>query len=49
VFYIQEFVDKPGRDIRALAVDGEPIAAMTRSSDHWLSRTPRRAARRKIL
>jgi len=26
VFYIQEFVDKPGRDIRALAVDGEPIA-----------------------
>jgi len=37
VFYIQEFVDKPGRDIRALAVDGEPIAAMTRSSDHWLT------------
>ncbi|MFO8115741.1 MAG: lysine biosynthesis protein LysX [Halorubrum sp.] len=37
VFYIQEFVDKPGRDIRALAVDGEPVAAMTRSSDHWLT------------
>ena len=37
VFYVQEFVDKPGRDIRALAVDGEPIAAMTRSSDHWLT------------
>jgi [lysine-biosynthesis-protein LysW]--L-2-aminoadipate ligase len=37
VFYIQEFVDKPGRDIRALAVDGEPIAAMTRTSDHWLT------------
>ncbi|AFK17790.1 lysine biosynthesis protein LysX [Haloferax mediterranei ATCC 33500] len=37
VFYIQEFVEKPGRDIRVLAVDGEPIAAMTRSSDHWLT------------
>jgi len=37
VFYIQEFVDKPGRDIRVLAVDGEPVAAMTRSSDHWLT------------
>ncbi|WP_396611108.1 lysine biosynthesis protein LysX [Haloferax sp. S1W] len=37
VFYIQEFVEKPGRDIRVLAIDGEPIAAMTRSSDHWLT------------
>ncbi|WP_152039546.1 lysine biosynthesis protein LysX [Salinigranum salinum] len=37
VFYIQEFVEKPGRDIRVLAVDGEPIAAMTRSSEHWLT------------
>jgi len=37
IFYIQEFVDKPGRDIRVLAVDGEPIAAMVRSSDHWLT------------
>ncbi|ELZ30863.1 l-2-aminoadipate n-acetyltransferase [Halogeometricum pallidum JCM 14848] len=37
VFYVQEFVEKPGRDIRVLAVDGEPIAAMTRSSDHWLT------------
>ena len=37
VFYVQEFVDKPGRDVRVLAVDGEPIAAMTRTSDHWLT------------
>jgi len=41
VFYVQEFVDKPGRDIRALAVDGEPVAAMTRSSDHWLTNAAR--------
>ncbi|MFC6756674.1 MULTISPECIES: lysine biosynthesis protein LysX [Haloarcula] len=37
IFYVQEFVDKPGRDIRVLAVDGEPVAAMVRSSDHWLT------------
>ncbi|MCL7419267.1 MAG: RimK family alpha-L-glutamate ligase, partial [Halalkalicoccus sp.] len=37
VFYIQEFVAKPDRDIRVVAVDGEPIAAMARSSEHWLT------------
>jgi [lysine-biosynthesis-protein LysW]--L-2-aminoadipate ligase len=37
VFYIQEFVEKPGRDIRVLAADGDPVAAMVRSSDHWLT------------
>ncbi|MFC7133105.1 MULTISPECIES: lysine biosynthesis protein LysX [Salinibaculum] len=37
VFYIQEFVEKPGRDIRVLAADGEPIAAEVRSADHWLT------------
>jgi [lysine-biosynthesis-protein LysW]--L-2-aminoadipate ligase len=37
VFYVQEFVEKPGRDIRVVAVDGEPVAGMTRSSDHWLT------------
>lgn len=37
VFYIQEFVEKPDRDIRVVAVDGEPIGAMVRSSEHWLT------------
>ncbi|WP_049981474.1 lysine biosynthesis protein LysX [Halolamina rubra] len=37
VFYVQQFVDKPGRDLRVLTVDGEPVAAMSRSSDHWLT------------
>ncbi len=37
VFYVQEFVPKPDRDIRVVAVDGEPVAAMTRSGDHWLT------------
>ena len=37
IFYIQEFVEKPGRDIRVLSTDGEPVAGMARSSDHWLT------------
>jgi [lysine-biosynthesis-protein LysW]--L-2-aminoadipate ligase len=37
VFYVQEFVDKPGRDIRVLACDGDPVAAMARSGDHWVT------------
>ncbi|WP_231185629.1 lysine biosynthesis protein LysX [Haladaptatus sp. DYF46] len=37
VFYVQEFVDKPERDIRVVALDGEPVAAMVRHSDHWLT------------
>ena len=36
VFYVQEFVDKPGRDLRVLAADGAPVAAMARSADDWL-------------
>ncbi|AQL42487.1 lysine biosynthesis enzyme LysX [Halorientalis sp. IM1011] len=37
VFYVQEYVDKGGEDIRVLATDGEPVAAMVRSSDHWIT------------
>jgi [lysine-biosynthesis-protein LysW]--L-2-aminoadipate ligase len=37
VFYVQEFVDKPGRDVRVLACDGEPVAAMSRSGEHWVT------------
>ncbi|MFW6448104.1 MAG: RimK family alpha-L-glutamate ligase [Halobacteriota archaeon] len=35
VFYLQEYVEKPGRDIRVVAADGEVVAAMTRTADHW--------------
>jgi [lysine-biosynthesis-protein LysW]--L-2-aminoadipate ligase len=43
VFYVQEYVDKPGRDIRVLTCDAEPVAAMTRTSDHWLTNAARGA------
>ena len=40
-FYLQEFVRKPGRDIRAFVVDGETICAIYRESDHWITNTAR--------
>lgn len=41
IFYIQEFIDKPGRDIRAFVVGEEPIAAIYRTSDNWITNTAR--------
>lgn len=41
IFYIQEHVDKPGRDIRSFVIDGEVIAAIHRSSEHWITNTAR--------
>ena len=40
-FYFQEFVRKPGRDIRAFVVDGRTIAAIYRESEHWITNTAR--------
>jgi [lysine-biosynthesis-protein LysW]--L-2-aminoadipate ligase len=48
VFYIQEFVAKPGRDIRVLSTDGEPVAAEVRSSDHWLTNASKGADTKKF-
>lgn len=33
IYYLQEVVDRPPRDIRVITVDGNPVAAMYRSSD----------------
>jgi [lysine-biosynthesis-protein LysW]--L-2-aminoadipate ligase len=46
VFYIQEYVDKPGRDIRTFVVGDdaagyETIAGIYRRSDHWITNTAR--------
>ena len=41
IFYIQEYVPKPGRDIRAFVVGDETICAIYRTSDHWITNTAR--------
>lgn len=39
IFYIQEYVAKPGRDIRAFVVGDETICAIYRASSHWITNT----------
>ena len=43
IFYIQQYVDKPGRDIRSFVIGDETIAAIYRRSDHWITNTARGA------
>ncbi len=43
IFYIQEYVPKPGRDIRSFVVGGETVAAIYRNSSHWITNTARGA------
>jgi len=39
IFYIQEFVPKPDRDIRSFVVGEECICAIYRYSSHWITNT----------
>ncbi len=41
IFYIQEYIDKPGRDIRSFVIGEECIGAIYRSSEHWITNTAR--------
>ncbi len=41
VFYVQEYVDKPGRDIRTMVVGDEMVYAVYRHSAHWITNTAR--------
>ncbi|MBZ9749327.1 lysine biosynthesis protein LysX [Deinococcus sp. HMF7604] len=43
IFYVQELVNKPGRDIRAFVVGGQCIGAIYRTSEHWITNTARGA------
>ena len=41
IFYIQEYIRKPGRDIRGFVIGDETIGAIYRSSEHWITNTAR--------
>ena len=43
IFFAQKYVEKKGRDIRAFVVGDECIAAIYRSSEHWITNTARGA------
>lgn len=41
IFYIQEFIDKPSRDLRTFVVGDETICGIYRYSEHWITNTAR--------
>ena len=41
VFYIQEYIRKPGRDIRSFVIGDRTVCAIYRSSEHWITNTAR--------
>lgn len=44
VMYAQEYIEKPDRDIRIFVVGEEAIAAIVRTSEHWVTNTARGAS-----
>ena len=47
IFYIQDYVEKAGRDIRSFVVGDDCIAAIYRTSEHWITNTARGAVATK--
>ncbi len=47
IFYIQQYVEKKGRDIRSFVVGDDCVAAIYRTSDHWITNTARGATASK--
>jgi [lysine-biosynthesis-protein LysW]--L-2-aminoadipate ligase len=43
IFYIQKYIEKKGRDIRSFVVGNQCIAAIYRTSEHWITNTARGA------
>ena len=41
IFFVQRYVEKGGRDIRSFVVGDECVAAIYRTSDHWITNTAR--------
>ncbi len=48
IYYLQEYIKKPGRDIRILLIGKEPVAAMYRQSEHWITNTAKGAIPKKL-
>jgi len=47
IFYIQKYVEKKGRDIRSFVVGDNCIAAIYRTSEHWITNTAKGAVASK--
>jgi [lysine-biosynthesis-protein LysW]---L-2-aminoadipate ligase len=43
IFYVQQYIEKPGRDIRVYVVGERVLAASYRNSEHWITNAARGA------
>ena len=43
IFFVQEHIEKPGRDLRSFVAGDRTICAIARESDHWITNTARGA------
>lgn len=43
-YYVQAYVEKPGRDIRAFVIGDQTLCAIYRTSPHWVTNTARGGA-----
>ncbi len=43
IFYLQEYINKPGRDIRVIVMGDEIVSSIYRASEHWVTNTARGA------
>jgi [lysine-biosynthesis-protein LysW]--L-2-aminoadipate ligase len=41
IYYIQEYIQKPARDIRAFVIGTDTIGAIYRNAEHWITNTAR--------
>jgi [lysine-biosynthesis-protein LysW]--L-2-aminoadipate ligase len=41
--YLQEYIEKPGRDLRVFVMGSRVVAAVYRNSEHWITNTARGA------
>lgn len=44
IFYIQEYIAKPQRDLRAFVIGDRTLCAIERRSEHWITNTARGAS-----
>ncbi len=41
IVYVQEYIAKPGRDLRAFVIGDETVGAIYRNASHWITNTAR--------
>jgi [lysine-biosynthesis-protein LysW]--L-2-aminoadipate ligase len=49
IYYVQEYIEKPERDIRSFVIGGECVAAVYRENEHWITNTSKGGKTRECV